>query len=84
MKSFRWLVLALGVGLIVVNGFFPDVFRINAFTILILFILSIPIIAPFLKEAKFPGAKFVFKDEIQETEELIHRKTIIQRSSQLN
>ena len=71
MNSFRWLGLALGVGLIVVNGFLPDVFKINAFTILILFILSIPILAPYLKKAKFPGAEFVFKDKIQETKELV-------------
>lgn len=71
MNSFRWVVLALGVGLIVVNGFLPDVFKINAFTISILFILSIPILAPYLKKAKFPGAEFVFKDKIQETKELV-------------
>jgi len=71
MKSFRWVVLALGVGLIVVNGFFHDVFKVDAFTVLILFILSIPIVAPYLKKAKLLGTEFEFKDEIQETEELV-------------
>lgn len=71
MKFYRWIVLTLGIGLIIVSGFIPNVFKINAFTILILFILSIPAVAPYLKEAKLFGAKFIFKDEIIKTEKLI-------------
>lgn len=73
MKFYRWIVLTLGIGLIIVGGFFPNIFKINAFTILILFILAIPTVAPYLKEAKFPGAKFIFKDEILKTEELVQK-----------
>ena len=77
MRLYRWIILALGIGLIIVNGFFPDIFKISAFTILVLFILAIPAVAPYLKEAKFPGAKFVFKDEIIKT------KTLVQKSVEI-
>lgn len=71
MKSIFWVIFIFGIILIIVHGFFPSVFKVDAFTILILFILSIPIVAPYLKKAKFPGAEFEFKDEIQETRELV-------------
>ncbi len=73
MKFYRWIILALGIGLIIVSGFYPNVFKINAFTILILFILAIPAVAPYLKEAVFPGAKFIFKDEINKTKILVEK-----------
>lgn len=73
MRLYRWTILVIGIGLIVLNAFYPNLFKINAFTILILFILSIPTVAPYLKEAKFPGAKFVFKDEIVKTKKLVQK-----------
>jgi len=38
---------------------------------LILFILSIPFVAQYLRKAKFAGVEFEFKDEIRETEKLV-------------
>ncbi len=71
MKFMRWLIFITGMMLIVVRGFWSDVFMVDAFTILILFILSIPFIAQYLRKAKFAGAEFEFKDEIRETEKLV-------------
>ena len=76
MKFYRWIVFILGAGLIIVGGFFPNVFKINAFIILIFFILAIPTVTPYLKEAIFPGAKFVFKDEIIKTKELMQKSPV--------
>jgi hypothetical protein len=67
----RWLTLALVITLIVVHGFWPDVFAVDAITIVLLFILCIPLVAQYLRKAKFPGAEFEFKDEIRETERLV-------------
>lgn len=71
MKLYRWILLALGVGMIIAEGFSPDIFKINANIIIVFFILAIPSVAYYLKEATFPGAKFVFKDEIKKTEKLV-------------
>ncbi len=71
MKLYRWILLILGVGIIMTGGFFPDIFKINVYTIIVFFILAIPSVASYLKEATFPGAKFIFKDEIKETKKLV-------------
>jgi hypothetical protein len=67
----HWLILITGIIIILMHGFRPDVFQVDAFAVLILFILSIPIFAPYLKKAKLPGAEFEFKDEIRKTEKLV-------------
>ena len=70
MKFMRWLIFITGMMLIVVRGFWSDVFMVDAFTILILFILSIPFIAQYLRKAKFAGAEFEFKDEMNKQQNL--------------
>lgn len=67
----HWLAFITGLALIVVRGFWSDIFVVDAFTVLILFILFIPFVAQYLRKAKFPGAEFEFKDEIRETEKLV-------------
>lgn len=67
----HWLVFIIGIILIIVHGFWQNLFIIDAITVLILFILSIPFFAQYLKKAKFPGAEFEFKDEIRETQKLV-------------
>jgi hypothetical protein len=71
MRLMRWLVFGTGIALIVVRGFWSNIFMIDAFTVVILFVLSIPFVAQYLRKAKFPGAEFEFKDEIRETEKLV-------------
>ena len=55
------------------HGFFPSIFQIDWYSVLILFILSIPVLAPYLRRAKVPGAEFEFKDEILETKKLVQK-----------
>ncbi len=71
MAIMRWIIFAIGAGLIIVHGFWSNVFKVDLISISILFILSIPFVAQFLRKAKFPGAEFEFKDEIRETQELV-------------
>ncbi|MCK4735078.1 MAG: hypothetical protein KAT65_21680, partial [Methanophagales archaeon] len=71
MKIIQWLIVIIGIMLIVVHGFWSDVFKVDGVTILILFILSIPFVAQYLRKAKFPGAEFEFKEEIRETQKLV-------------
>jgi hypothetical protein len=71
MKNYFWITFIIGIVLIVTHGFFPNTFKIDNYTILILFILSIPYLAQFLKRAKLPGAEFEFKEEIKQTQILV-------------
>lgn len=71
MKIMYWIIFAMGTLLIIVHGFWPNIFKVDLISISILFILSIPFVAQFLKKAKFPGAEFEFKDEIRETQKLV-------------
>ena len=71
MKIIQWIVVIIGILLIVVHGFWSDVFRVDGITILLLFILSIPFVAQYLRKAKFPGAEFEFKEVIRETQKLV-------------
>jgi hypothetical protein len=71
MKLIEWLVVVTGITLIIVNGLWSDLFKVDSFTILILFVLSLPFIAQYLRKAKFPGAEFEFKEEINETKKFV-------------
>lgn len=71
MQILQWLVVAIGVLLIVLHGLLPSAFRVDAWSVLILFILSIPVVAQYLRKAKFPGAEFEFRDEIRATQALV-------------
>ncbi len=71
MKIKHWLIFITGIMLIVARGFWSDVFTVDVFTVVILFILFIPFVAQYLRKAKFLGAEFEFKDEIRETEKLV-------------
>jgi len=73
MKIIQWLIVIIGMILIVVHGFWSSAFKVDGITILILFILSIPFVAQYLRKAKFPGAEFEFKEEIRETQELVKK-----------
>ena len=71
MKIIHWLTLIIGIALILVHGLWPDEFEVDIITILIFFVLVIPFVAPYLRKAKFPGAEFEFKEEINETRKLV-------------
>ncbi len=71
MNIMRWIIFSIGIALIIVHGFWPNTFKVDLISMSILFILSIPFVAQFLRKAKFPGAEFEFKDEIRETQKLV-------------
>jgi len=66
----KWLIF-FGMTLVIVHGFWPNLFIVDGITVLIFFILLIPFLAPYLQRAKFPGAEFEFKDKIKETEQTV-------------
>jgi hypothetical protein len=71
MKIMHWIAFATGIVLILARGFWSDLFVVDVFSVVILFILIIPFVAQYLRKAKFPGAEFEFRDEIRETEKLV-------------
>jgi len=72
MKIIHYLHWLIGIILIFLHGFFSNQFIIDNSIILIYFISSIPFIAQFMKEVKFLGAEFKFKEEIRKAEKLIN------------
>lgn len=75
MKKIEWIIVSIGIILIIVHGFWPDLFRIDLVTILIFFVLSFPFTAKYLRKAKILGAEFEFNKEIIETEKLVDIST---------
>lgn len=71
MPLMQWLVFGIGVALLVVHGIVPDKFVVDGTSILLLFLISIPVIANYLRKAKFPGAEFEFKDAIAEARKVV-------------
>jgi hypothetical protein len=65
------IITIIGIALIIVHGLWSDIFKVDYLTIAILLILSIPYLSQFLKKAKVPGAEFEFKDEIENTKEVV-------------
>lgn len=73
MKLNIKLLIFIGIILIVVHGLWPNFFIVDGITVLIYIILSLPLLAPYLKRAKFPGAEFEFKENIKETQKIVQR-----------
>jgi hypothetical protein len=71
MKHQEYFLILIGLCLITIHGLFPTLFLIDAITIGLFFIISIPVLAYFLKKAKIFGAEFEFKDEINAAEKLV-------------
>jgi hypothetical protein len=84
MQTNRWAILIVitGIALIIIHGFWNDVFRVDYFTVIILVIICIPYFSQFLKRAKVAGAEFEFKDEIESTKKVV--KESIEKSKSRN
>lgn len=63
----------IGIALIVIHGFWSNIFLVDWFTVLILFILAIPALSQFLKKAKVAGAEFEFREEIESTKKAVQQ-----------
>ncbi len=73
MKMLQWTSFVVIVAVVLVRGFWPSVFTLDSFSVGLLFLLAIPLVAPFLKHAKWFGAEFVFKDEISKADRLVRQ-----------
>lgn len=71
MKTIQWTAFIFLLGIIVVRGFWPESFALDKYSIGLLFLLAIPLLAPFLKKAKWFGAEFDFKENIQHLGDLV-------------
>jgi hypothetical protein len=73
MKIMQWLTFIIIVCLLIIRGFWPDSFTFDRYSALLLFLLAIPLLAPFLKKAKWFGAEFDFKESIQNLSVLVEK-----------
>lgn len=73
MKIMQWTAFFFIVIILIVRGIWPDFFVLDRFSIGLLFLLSIPLLAPYLKKAKWFGAEFVFKDEIRKLDVMVQK-----------
>lgn len=64
----QWTAFASIVAVIFINGFWPDNFKVSRFTIVLLFLLAIPLVGPYLRRAKGFFGEFEFKDDLKEAE----------------
>ena len=71
MKKIQWAAFVFIIAIVVVRGFWPEVFTLDTYSICLLFLLAIPLLAPFLKKAKWFGAEFDFKENIQQLANLV-------------
>ncbi|MCP4566635.1 MAG: DUF4145 domain-containing protein [FCB group bacterium] len=74
--AFVIIVLAL-----VSHGFSPNIFMLDKYSICLLFLLAIPLLTPYLKKAKWFGAEFEFRDEIEKTASLIEKSEEVTKES---
>lgn len=71
MSIYCWTTLIIGVVIIILHGITSIDFKIDKYSLLVLFIIFIPCLAKFLQRAKIFGNEFVFKDEISDIEKLV-------------
>lgn len=73
MKIMQWITFIIIVCLLTIRGFWPEIFSFDKYSALLLFLLAIPLLAPFLKKAKWFGAEFDFKESIQNLSSLVEK-----------
>lgn len=71
MKIIQWTAFIFLLGIIIVRGLWPESFALDKYSVGLLFLLAIPLLAPFLKRAKWFGAEFDFKENIQQLGNLV-------------
>ncbi len=77
MKIYKILMLILGIILISLRVLLNNVLTIDGLTITIYFIMTIPIVAEYLKTAKLFGNEFTFRDSIEKIDDLIEKSADI-------
>jgi len=69
LSSFLIIIL-----IVIVRGLWPDSFNLDGYSVALLFLLAIPLLAPFLKKAKWFGAEFDFKGNVSELEKIVDKQ----------
>lgn len=59
--------------LIIVHGFWPNFFRVDEITIIMLVFLFLPILAHYLKRAKILGVELEFREKVEKIDKIIQR-----------
>ncbi len=72
----QWFTFIIIVCTLTIRGFWPDSFAFDRYSALLLFLLAIPLLAPFLKKAKWFGAEFDFKESIQNLSALVEKSKV--------
>jgi hypothetical protein len=71
LKKIQWAAFVFIIAIVVVRGFWPEAFTLDKYSVGLLFLLAIPLLAPFLKKAKWFGVEFDFKENIQQLVNLV-------------
>ncbi|MFH1372967.1 MAG: DUF4145 domain-containing protein [bacterium] len=71
MQRSQWAAFVFIIATVVVRGFWPEEFFLDSYSVGLVFLLAIPLLAPFLKKAKWFGAEFDFKENIQQLVNLV-------------
>lgn len=80
----KWMQIVAFVSMVLaifLHGFFPTIFIIDKFTIGLLFLMAIPLLAPYLKKAKWFGAEFEFREGIREANKLVKQSEVESKES---
>jgi hypothetical protein len=67
---------------LIVHGLWPEKFLIDRYSALFLFLLAIPLVASYLRKAKWFGAEFDFKETIHQVAELVQKSEIKAKEKQ--
>jgi hypothetical protein len=81
MKPMQWISFTIILALLVIHGIWPAAFVLDKLSMLLLLLLAIPLLAPFLKKAKWFGAELEFRDEIKKVKEYVSRSEAQSRES---
>jgi len=84
MNKTQWIVFFIILTIIIVRGFIPNIFILDKYSFIMLFLLSIPLLAPYLKFAKLFGSEFTFKDNIDKLEKLVEETEKEEKDDELN
>ena len=69
----QWVSFIIIVAILGIHGVYPDLFHVDKYSMALVFLLGIPLLFPFLKKAKWLGAEFEFKEEIEKTKHLVEK-----------
>lgn len=73
MHIIQWSSFLTILAMVIIHGIWPSAFTVDKLSMLLLMLLAIPLIAPFMKKAKWFGAEFEFRDHIEKAKKLVEK-----------